>query len=132
MRKCLFIAALLVQPVGSWAHVFPDHSDPGVGGTVTTAPTQVSIFFDGDIDPVESTIAVKNGDHVQVDKKDSHIDAKDPDELVVSLLPALPAGEYRVEWRVKSLDRHITMGHFSFLIRYRRASIDNAEPRKST
>ena len=117
MRKAILIVALLLRPMGSWAHVFPVRSDPRVGATTMSAPTQVAILFDGEMEPVFSTIAVKNKDNVQVDKKDSHIDAKDPNTLVVSLIPALSAGEYHVEWRAVARDGHLTMGHFSFWIK---------------
>ena len=117
MRKGILIVALLFQAGGSWAHVFPVRSDPRVGSTVTTAPTQVDILFDGDLEPVFSTIEVKNETKVQVDKKDSHIDAKHADQLVVDLIPALSSGEYHVEWRAVARDGHLTMGHFSFWIK---------------
>jgi methionine-rich copper-binding protein CopC len=117
MRKGILIVALLLQPAGCWAHVFPVRSDPRVGATVTTSPTQVTILFDGEMEPVFSTIEVKNEDKVQVDKKDSHIDAKDADKLVVSLLPALTIGEYDVAWRAIARDGHLTVGHFSFWIK---------------
>jgi methionine-rich copper-binding protein CopC len=117
MRKGILIAALLFRPGGCWAHVFPVRSEPRVGTTVTTVPTQITILFDGEMEPVFSTIEVKDGNKVQVDKKDSHIDAKDPDKLAVSLLPTLAAGEYHVEWRAVARDGHLTMGHFSFWIK---------------
>jgi methionine-rich copper-binding protein CopC len=117
MRKVILIAALLFRPVGSWAHVFPVRSDPRVGAAVTSAPTQVAILFDGEMEPVFSAIEVMNKDNVQVDKRDSHIDTKDADKLVVSLIPTLSAGEYHVEWKAVARDGHLTMGHFSFWIK---------------
>jgi methionine-rich copper-binding protein CopC len=117
MRKVILIAALLFRPMGSWAHVFPVRSDPRVGAAVTPAPAQVAILFDGEMEPVFSAIEVKNKDKGQVDKKDSHIDAKDPNTLIVDLLPGLSAGEYHVEWRAVARDGHLTMGHFSFWIK---------------
>jgi len=81
-----------------------------------TAPMQVSILFDGKIEPVFSTIEVISKDKIQVDKKDSHIDGVDADKLVVSLLPALSAGKYHVEWKAVARDGHLTTGHFFFWI----------------
>ena len=81
-----------------------------------TAPMQVSIFFDGKIEPVFSTIEVRDKDKVQVDKKDSHVDVMDANKLVVTLLTALSVGEYHVEWRAVARDGHLTTGHFSFWI----------------
>jgi len=117
VRKAILIVALLLRPGGSWAHVFPVRSDPRVGATVTVAPTQVAILFDGEMEPVFSSIEVKNKDNVQVDKKNSHIDTKDPDILAVTLISALSDGEYYVEWRAVARDGHLTMGHFSFWIK---------------
>jgi len=119
MRKAILIAALLFQPGGSWAHVFPVRSAPRVGATVTMIPRQVTILFDGEMEPVFSVIRVKNKDKVQVDKKDSYIDAKDPNMLIVDLLPGLSTGEYFVEWKAVARDGHLTMGHFSFWIKGR-------------
>ena len=128
MRKGILIVALLFRPGGSWAHVFPVRSDPRVGATVTTAPTEVVLFFDAGLEPDSSSITVRNADKIQVDNKDSHITGKDADELVVSLRPALSAGEYHVEWTAVAQDGHLTMGHFSFWIIGRR-SFEPAEPK---
>ena len=117
VRKSVLIAVLLLRPGGCWAHVFPVRSDPRVGATATTAPTRVAILFDGEMEPVFSTIEDRNGTNAQVDKKDSHIEVKDPDTLVVSLLPGLSSGEYHVAWRAVARDGHLTMGHFSFWIK---------------
>ena len=117
MRRGILIVALMFRPGGSWAHVFPVRSDPRVGAAVTAAPTQVAILFDGEMEPVFSAIEVTNKDKVQVDKKDSHIDAKDPNTLVVDLLPGLLVEEYHVQWRAVARDGHLTMGHFSFWIK---------------
>ena len=117
MRKAVAIVVCLTWPAGVWAHVFPVRSDPRVGSTVSVVPDHVAILFDGEMEPVFSTIQVENHDKVRVDKKDSHINARDPDTLEVSLLPALPAGEYHVEWRAVARDGHLTTGHFSFWLK---------------
>src|SRR5262249_32987903 len=45
----------------SWAHAFPDHAEPRVGATLDASPSDVRIWFDGEIEPVFSTIRVENG-----------------------------------------------------------------------
>ena len=37
--------------------------------------------------------------------------------LIAPLRPGLAAGAYKVEWRVVSLDSHVTQGDFDFTIR---------------
>jgi methionine-rich copper-binding protein CopC len=111
------LAALLLAPSPAWAHAFPDHSDPRVGHTVDAAPTQVRIWFDGEIEPVFSTIRVENGDKQRVDKGDGRVDAQDNQLLKVTLPPLLPAGKYRVFWSVVARDGHRTEGDFPFRVK---------------
>ncbi len=54
------LSFLLVLPGVSQGHAFPDHSDPKVGATVSGSPSNVRIWFDGDLEPVFSTISVQN------------------------------------------------------------------------
>ncbi len=111
---CLALAC--VMPAALWAHAFPDHSDPKVGATVSGSPAMVRIWFDSDLEPVFSTLMVHNMDGKMVDKKDGHVDPKDPKLLEVSL-PQLPPGTYLVIWNVLARDTHRTQGQFTFTIK---------------
>ena len=115
MRARLFAATLLLSPVAAWAHAFPDHSEPRVGHTVDP-PRLVRIWFDGDIEPVFSTIRVEDGDKRRVDRGDARVDPKDSTLLEVSL-PALAPGRYRVFWSVVARDGHRTEGSFPFQVK---------------
>jgi methionine-rich copper-binding protein CopC len=68
-------AALLLMASPVWAHAFPDHSDPRVGHTVEAPPPVVRIWFDGEIEPVFSTIRVEDGHNGRVDKGDGQASA---------------------------------------------------------
>jgi len=110
----------LVLLLASWprparAHAFPDHSEPRVGHTVS-APPAVRIWFDGEIEPVFSTIRVENGNRQRVDKGDGRVDVKDKTLLEVSL-PTLPPGRYQVFWSVVARDGHRTEGRFPFQVK---------------
>ena len=109
-------AALLLVPTLGWTHAFPDHSDPRVGHTVDASPPTVRIWFDGEIEPVFSTIRVEDADQRRVDKGDGHVDARNNALLEVSL-PSLPAGRYEVTWGVIARDGHRTEGRFKFRVR---------------
>ncbi len=110
-------AALMVAVAGTaWAHAFPDHSDPRVGATVDAPPGDVRIWFDGEIEPVFSTIRVENGDKQRVDRGDAKVGASDRRVLAVSVGP-LPRGKYRVFWSVVARDGHRTEGDFPFRVR---------------
>jgi len=107
--------ALLSAPAAVWAHAFPDHSEPRVGHTVD-APRSVRVWFDGEIEPVFSTIHVEDGDKRRVDSGDPRGGPKGNTLLEVSV-PALPPGRYQVFWSVVARDGHRTEGSFPFRIK---------------
>ncbi len=111
----LFATMLLLAPAAAWAHAFPDHSEPRVGHTVD-APRSVRIWFDGEIEPVFSSVRVEDGDKRRVDSGDARVDPKDGTLLQVSL-PGLPSGTYRVFWSVVARDGHRTEGSFPFQVK---------------
>ena len=116
MRRLLAVAALLLVPGMAAAHAFPDHSDPRVGHTVDAPPPAVRIWFDGQVEPVFSTIQVENADGQRVDKRDARVSPNDQTLLEVSL-PQLPPGRYRVFWSVVARDGHRTEGDFTFKVK---------------
>ncbi len=110
------LAILCRFPIPSWAHAFPDHSDPKVGATLDSSPRLVRIWFDSDLEPAFSKITVRNSDDKAVDKGDSRVDASDPRLLEVNV-PTLPPGRYRVIWNVAARDGHRTNGDFTFKVK---------------
>lgn len=100
----------------SWAHSFPDHSDPKVGSTVSDPPGRVRIWFDGALEPAFSTIAVQDSGRKKIDKGDGRVNPADATLLEASI-PPLPAGTYRVMWNVVARDGHRTMGDYTFVIK---------------
>ncbi len=113
----LFALVLTVAAFESQAegHAFPTHSEPRVGWTIAASPPKVTIWFDGELEPAFSTIAVYNSAKQRVDKGDSRTSPSDASVLEVDL-PPLPPGVYHVYWKALSIDTHITEGDFSFTI----------------
>jgi methionine-rich copper-binding protein CopC len=113
----LLVSAALALAAGrADAHAFPDHSEPRVGSTLDRPPGQVKIWFDGEIEPVFSTIRVESDARQRVDRGDGRVDPGDTRLLEVSL-PALPPGRYRVYWSVIARDGHRTQGDFPFRVK---------------
>ena len=112
----LVCAALVLAAGAAWAHAFPDHSEPRVGSSIDTPPAAVRIWFDGQIEPVFSTIRVENQDKQRVDTGDGGVDPGDNRVLQVKV-PPLPPGRYRVYWSVVARDGHRTEGDFPFRIK---------------
>ncbi|HKQ67438.1 MAG TPA: copper resistance CopC family protein [Methylomirabilota bacterium] len=115
-RGLLTAAAFLLTPVLGWAHAFLDRSEPRVGHTVDASPPAVRIWFDGQIEPVFSTVRVEDDGKHRVDKGDSRVDPASGTLLEVGL-PPLPPGRYRVFWSVVARDGHRTEGDFAFRIK---------------
>ena len=112
----VLLGLALGAPQPTWGHAFPDHSEPRVGHTVDVAPSAIRIWFDGDIEPVFSTIRVEGPDKQRVDLDDARVDTKDSTLLEVSL-PPLPSGAYQVLWSAVARDGHRTEGSFPFHIK---------------
>jgi len=112
------LAALLLlrAPAPGWCHAFPDHSEPRVGHTLDGPPASVRIWFDGDLEPVFSTVHVENASQQTVDRGDAQVDPHDARLLEVSL-PPLPSGTYQVFWSAVARDGHRTEGSFPFHIK---------------
>jgi len=110
------LSVLFALPGVARGHAFPDHSDPKVGVTVSGSPASVRIWFDGDLEPVFSTISVQDAGGRKVDKGNGRVDPSNSTLLEVSL-PPLPAGSYRVFWSVAARDGHRTVGDYKFVIK---------------
>lgn len=109
----LVFACVLAVPCAASAHAFLDHANPAVGSTVHAPPAQLKVWFTQKIEPAFSTLRVVDRGGNQVDNGNVRVDAADAALLVVSL-PTLPPGQYKVIWRVLSVDAHVTSGDFTF------------------
>jgi methionine-rich copper-binding protein CopC len=83
---------------------------------MTTAPSQVRIWFDGTLEPLFSGIQVQDASGYRVDIGDGRVDPADATLLEVHLAPLHP-GRYRVIWSVVARDGHRTEGDFTFIMR---------------
>ena len=116
MRR-IFTALTIVFAVGgsAFAHAHLDHARPVVGSTVLQAPKEVVLTFTNELEPAFSSIEVRNekGESVQAGK--ASVDSSNRTQLRVNL-KTLPAGTYKVMWRVLSVDTHRTQGNFTFRV----------------
>jgi len=110
-----FLLILLAESARLEAHAFLKDSEPGVGSTVQSSPSEVRIRFTENIEPAVSSIQVFEASGKEVDKRDLHLDRSDHAVLHVSLA-RLGAGIYKVVWRVVSVDTHVTSGNFTFRV----------------
>ncbi|MHB8481347.1 MAG: copper resistance CopC family protein [Nitrospiria bacterium] len=119
MGNILFFPLLFVFLFSSSllsAHVFPDHSDPRVGSEIKSSPSVVRMWFDGELEPVFSTLQVLDSSGKEVSHQDSRVDQKDSVLLEIDV-PSLPSGKYEVIWKALARDGHLTEGKFYFTIK---------------
>jgi methionine-rich copper-binding protein CopC len=119
-RRLWMVALLAVAlftvigtPQAAWAHNALVSTSPGDGKTVVKPPSSIVLTFN---EP-----AIASGTRVLVSGPNGSVTAGDPklvDTTVrQALVPEMPAGAYRVEWRVTSADGHPINGAFSFEVR---------------
>lgn len=111
IRSILLCICLTASP--AFAHAFLDHASPAVGSTVHAPPREVRLWFSQPLEPAFSKMRVLDASGRQVDAGDSHLDSADA-TIVIATLPSLAPGTYRVQWRVVSVDTHVSEGDFTF------------------
>jgi hypothetical protein len=112
------LAVLLVAAVGvlagpsvAQAHSTLVSTDPADGSIVVGPPAQVTLTFDEAVESLGTQIVVLAPDGRTVSSGDAVLAGPSVSEAVSS---GLPAGAYRVEWRVTSSDGHPVSGTFTF------------------
>ena len=104
-------AALVVNSSFAFAHAQLESASPAVGGTVRSAPHQVSLSFTQKLERAFSSIEV-SGPGGRADQGGSNVSGA---RMSVGL-KALSPGTYHVHWHALSVDTHKTEGSFSFTV----------------
>ena len=119
IQRAIFITAacavLVLSGAAAFAHPRVVSATPAVGGTVKTAPSEVTIRFNEKLEPAFSSVTIRDSTGKQVDKGDPQVDKADHRIIRVSVPPLAP-GAYKVEWRAVAADTHKVEGDFTFRI----------------
>jgi|SRR6185437_7164448 methionine-rich copper-binding protein CopC len=113
MRTQVFVLSLLLLGLGgagAHAHAMLSNSSPPVGGSVGSAPRQVSLSFTQSLEPSFSSVQVTDSKGARVDVGKAQVSGS----TMTIGLKALSPGTYRVNWHVLSVDTHKTQGSFTF------------------
>jgi copper resistance protein C len=118
--KRRLLMSVAIAPALAWAPLTAAHAllvrtIPGADSAVHESPAKLKLWFSGPLEATFSTVEVFDGTDKRVDKGDPQVEGADRKLLQVSV-PKLPAGTYRVTWRVLSVDRHVSRGDFTFEI----------------
>lgn len=114
--KWLVLLSLSVSPITLWAHTSPTHSEPGAGATVQSVPFDVRITFNTKLEPVFSTLMVKNNQDDVISEGSGTVDP-DNANLLSTHVESAPAGTYHVFWVALSRDGHRTQGDYTFTVK---------------
>jgi copper transport protein len=123
MALCL----VLFFPATSQAHAILLQSDPAPDAVLTTAPTQVRMWFSEDLNPTTTTAYVVNARNsspksatdlsTHVDAGDAHVSSTNSKEMDLTFKTPLPSDVYVVIYRTQSAeDGHVVHGSFIFTV----------------
>lgn len=105
--------ALLAIPAMASAHVELVSSSPQVGANLDTAPTEVTVTFDDELDPDHSTFTVTDAAGNEVGSGEVDLTVADRNVLRGGVNISDP-GVYTVTYVVAGIDGHEIDGAFSF------------------
>jgi methionine-rich copper-binding protein CopC len=113
-----FCVLLLAVSTGCWAHAYLVKSSPARRAALSSSPARVVLWFNERLEAQFSQLSVWNAEGQPVDGGDVQVGPDDGKRLSVGI-PTLPAGSYRVKYRVLSVDGHIVEAEFPFTVRSR-------------
>lgn len=104
----------LLSPL-ALAHAHLKSQAPPADATVA-APAELRLSFSEGIEPSFSQVTVTGADGKNVEVKALSTAAGDTKTLVVTPAAPLPAGKYKIQWQVLSVDTHKSNGAYSFTV----------------
>jgi methionine-rich copper-binding protein CopC len=105
------LSAISVAAVA--AHVELVASSPAVGANLSTAPNEVTITFDDELDPDFSSFTVTDGSSTEVGSGEVDLTVADRNVTTGPVTITAP-GVYTVTYNVAGVDGHQLEGSFSF------------------
>jgi methionine-rich copper-binding protein CopC len=114
LRAFGVLLTLALSTAIAHAHAQLQRTSPLVGSTVASVPSEVRLWFTQALEPKFTTAQLRSGSGAVV--ASGAVDAADPKQIVIRV-HALPAGSYKVFWKVLSVDSHHTEGSFGFEVK---------------
>jgi methionine-rich copper-binding protein CopC len=91
-------------------------SIPARRAQIFKVPAQIQLWFNEKLEARFSSLAVTDSNGKRVDRGNVAVGTDDPKRLSVGVNP-LPPGQYKVRFRVLSVDGHVVEDEFLFTIR---------------
>ena len=112
----LVFCILLVSPSAVLPHASLIKSAPARRAQIFKSPPQIQLWFSERLEARFSSLKVIDSGGNRVDLDNVAVDSNDPKRISVGVKP-LVAGQYKIRFRVLSVDGHIVEDEFSFTIR---------------
>src|SRR5689334_14864186 len=109
------VAFSLVLSFTLSAHAILIKSIPTANQVVNGPTVALALTFNSRIDQARSTLILESSDHTS-SKIPVKVDSSSPEKLMTTI-PHLAAGSYRLRWQVLAVDGHITRGELPFQVK---------------
>lgn len=98
------------------AHAMLVKAEPAKRASLSTAPSQVRLWFNEEIEPAFATLSVLDVNKKTVTEEKVVVDSGDPKSIILKL-PEMQPGRYTVKFRVLSVDGHVVDSEYEFTIK---------------
>lgn len=97
------------------AHASLVKAEPARRAVLSTAPAQVRLWFNEEIEPAYASLSILNEEKKSITDNKVEVDSKDPKSVVLEL-PDMQPGRYTVKFRVLSVDGHVVDSEYNFTV----------------
>jgi len=108
--------AMCVHAAPALAHSMLVKAEPPRRAVLTTAPPQVQLWFNEEIEGDYASLVVLNAEKHPVTEIKPQL-APDDRKSIILPLPELTPGKYSVKFRVLSVDGHVVESYFDFTVK---------------
>ncbi|HSL04567.1 MAG TPA: copper resistance CopC family protein [Nitrospiraceae bacterium] len=108
--------AVCVHAAPALAHSMLVKAEPPRRAVLTTAPAQVQLWFNEEIEGDYASLVVLDAEKHPVTEIKPQL-APDDRKSIVLPLPELTPGKYSVKFRVLSVDGHVVESYFDFTVK---------------
>ena len=108
--------AMCVHAAPALAHSMLVKAEPPRRAVLTTAPAQVQLWFNEEIEGDYASLVVLNAEKHPVTEIKPQL-APDDRKSIILPLPELTPGKYSVKFRVLSVDGHVVESYFDFTVK---------------
>lgn len=98
-----------------FAHASLVKAEPARRAVLSTAPAQVRLWFNEEIEAAYASLSVLDEDKKSITDNKVAVHPEDPKSIVLEL-PAMQSGRYTVKFRVLSIDGHVVDSEYNFTI----------------